>query len=193
MQAYTEEQKVALIEHAKVWIADAEAARDEIPFGFDEDTEKEFSLIKIALASLTAEPVAYEVKGLLCHTLEEAEIYVGEPEPLYAAPPAPAIRLHDFEEDESAFRDGLNALIDCLEDCGDAEQGLRLALRAMMANARLNATAPQPVKLPVAFTPFISVVSPSPISAMRQDHMGNWLNKARVIALLREHGVQVEE
>ena len=33
-----------------------------------------------------SEPAAYEVKGLLCHTLEEAEIYVGEPEPLYRKP-----------------------------------------------------------------------------------------------------------
>lgn len=51
------EEKQALIEHAKLWIANAEAARDEIPFGFDEDADKELSLIKIALASLTAPPV----------------------------------------------------------------------------------------------------------------------------------------
>lgn len=37
----------------------------------------------------------------------------------------------DFEEDEAAFEKGVSALIDCLEDCGDAEQGLRMALRAM--------------------------------------------------------------
>lgn len=53
----TEEQKQALIEHAKSWIADADAARDEIPFGFDENTEKELLLIKIALAALSAQPV----------------------------------------------------------------------------------------------------------------------------------------
>lgn len=36
------------------------------------------------------EPVAWEVKGILCHTLDEANRYVGQPEPLYAAPqPAP--------------------------------------------------------------------------------------------------------
>lgn len=52
----TEEQKQVLIEHAKSWIADCEAMRDEIPFGFDDDTEKELSLIKIALAALTAPP-----------------------------------------------------------------------------------------------------------------------------------------
>ncbi|SKA19351.1 hypothetical protein [Pantoea eucalypti] len=53
----TEEQKQVLIEHAKSWIAASEAMRDEIPFGFDGDTEKELSLIKIALAALTAPPV----------------------------------------------------------------------------------------------------------------------------------------
>lgn len=91
------EQKQALIEHAKSWIADCEAMRDEIPFGFDGDTEKELSLIKIALAALTAPP----------------------------------LKLPDIEENHPAFNAGLNALIDCLEDCGDAEQGLRLALRAI--------------------------------------------------------------
>ncbi|EFU0362969.1 hypothetical protein HU847_004669 [Salmonella enterica] len=48
-------------------------------------------LVRIALASLEAEPVAWEVGGIFCHTKEEASIYVGEPEPLYEAPPAPAI------------------------------------------------------------------------------------------------------
>ena len=52
----TNEEKQALIEHAKLWIANAEAMRDELPFGFDGDTEKELSLIKIALAALTAQP-----------------------------------------------------------------------------------------------------------------------------------------
>ncbi|MBD8181635.1 hypothetical protein IFU25_07960 [Pantoea agglomerans] len=40
----------------------------------------------LALRKAFSEPAAYEVKGLLCHTLEEAEIYVGEPEPLYRKP-----------------------------------------------------------------------------------------------------------
>ena len=52
-----ENDNQALIEHAKLWIANAEAARDEIPFGFDEDAEKELSLVKIALATLTEQPV----------------------------------------------------------------------------------------------------------------------------------------
>lgn len=31
-----------------------------------------------------SQPAAYQVKGCLCHTIEEAEIYVGQPEPLYS-------------------------------------------------------------------------------------------------------------
>jgi len=37
-----------------------------------------------------SEPYAYEVKGILCHTLEEAEIYVGDPEPLFVKPTIPS-------------------------------------------------------------------------------------------------------
>ncbi len=40
----------------------------------------------LALRKAFSHPAAYEVKGILCHTLEEAEIYVGEPEPLYRGP-----------------------------------------------------------------------------------------------------------
>lgn len=41
------------------------------------------------LAEMEQEPVAWEVKGILCHTRAEANIYVGEPEPLYAVPQLP--------------------------------------------------------------------------------------------------------
>ncbi|ECY2819392.1 hypothetical protein F6907_26255 [Salmonella enterica] len=56
-----------------------------------EEAQLDAAIFKIALASLEAEPVAWEVGGIFCHTKEEASIYVGEPEPLYEAPPAPAI------------------------------------------------------------------------------------------------------
>lgn len=62
------EEEKALIEHAKTWIADAEAARDEIPFGFDEDTEMELSLIKIALATLIAQPVKLPDVRIFCNS-----------------------------------------------------------------------------------------------------------------------------
>lgn len=44
----------------------------------------------LAYRQAFSEPYAYEVKGILCHTLEEAEIYVGEPEPLLAKPTIPS-------------------------------------------------------------------------------------------------------
>lgn len=40
-------------------IADMEAARDEIPFGLDEDDSNTLTALRIALASLEAEPVAW--------------------------------------------------------------------------------------------------------------------------------------
>jgi len=55
-----------------------------------------YSTIVEALVELEAyrkafsEPCAYEVKGILCHTLEEAEIYVGDPEPLFVKPTIPS-------------------------------------------------------------------------------------------------------
>ncbi|WP_145482321.1 hypothetical protein [Yersinia aldovae] len=44
------------------------------------------ALARIALAAKRAEPVAWEVKGILCHSKEEADSYIGEPVPLYEAP-----------------------------------------------------------------------------------------------------------
>jgi len=46
----------------------------------------------------------------------------------------PAADLAELVEDETTLTAGVNALVDCLEDCGDAEQGLRLALRAILRN-----------------------------------------------------------
>lgn len=53
---------------------------------------------------------------------------------LLTTPPDKLLRpveLPDIEENETAFKAGLNSLVDCLQDCGDAEQGLRLALRSI--------------------------------------------------------------
>lgn len=52
-----------------------------------EPSNREVSaLARIALAAKQAKPVAWEVKGILCHTKEEANIFIGEPEPLYDTP-----------------------------------------------------------------------------------------------------------
>lgn len=42
--------------------------------------------------------VAWEVKGILCNTLEEAQVYIGEPEPLYAVPPTDSTALQNFKD-----------------------------------------------------------------------------------------------
>ena len=53
------------------------------------------------------------------------------------------------------------------------------------------AAALRPIELPSAFTPAVTSFGPSPASSMRLDHMGGWLNKARVIAAIREAGYEV--
>lgn len=73
-------------------IADMEVTRDDIPFGFDEDQSNTLAALKIALASLDAEPVRYLNKfSGTCVTSEQqpnaaddVAVYI----PLYAAPPA---------------------------------------------------------------------------------------------------------
>ena len=54
--------------------------------GPEPSASEERELARIALAAMDSEIVAWEVKGILCHTLEEASKYVGVPEPLYADP-----------------------------------------------------------------------------------------------------------
>lgn len=73
-------------------IAEMEAARDEIPFGLDEDDSNTLEALRIALASLEATPVAWRNKDSgHCGTLYiqgKSPIDCGY-EPLYMAPPAP--------------------------------------------------------------------------------------------------------
>ncbi|MBW9387897.1 hypothetical protein [Enterobacter sp. EC_62] len=78
-------------------IADMEAIRDDIPFGLGEDGTNTLAALRIALASLEAEPVAwrslyYENHGLLTgskNVLASWQKQGWECEPLYTAPPAP--------------------------------------------------------------------------------------------------------
>ncbi|WP_313795375.1 hypothetical protein [Serratia sp. (in: enterobacteria)] len=48
-------------------------------------------------------PVAWEVKGILCHSEEEARVYVGEPEPLYSQEYVSALLEKSKEKDERAI------------------------------------------------------------------------------------------
>jgi len=63
--------------------------------GEDEGSDVQFQTSIMAREILAyrkafSEPYAYEVKGILCHTLQEAEIYVGDPEPLFVKPTTPS-------------------------------------------------------------------------------------------------------
>lgn len=86
-------------------IADMEAARDEIPFGLGEDDSNTLAALRIALASLEAEPVAWR-------HFQKTPTYVGywilndyKPncsgvEPLYTAPPAPVSVMDEAQSRE---------------------------------------------------------------------------------------------
>ncbi|HGD3791198.1 TPA: DUF551 domain-containing protein [Enterobacter roggenkampii] len=99
-------------------IADMEAARDEIPFGLDEDDSNTLEALGIALASLEAEPVAW----LWSNRKHPREVTLVRPEDdelanpglwsgwsykaLYAVPPAPEpMKNHQFRELVNELRD----------------------------------------------------------------------------------------
>ncbi|MBN5182164.1 hypothetical protein JY469_16175 [Serratia marcescens] len=50
-----------------------------------------------------SKPVAWEVKGILCHSEEEARVYVGEPDPLYSQEYVSAL-LAELEAKDQAHR-----------------------------------------------------------------------------------------
>lgn len=88
-------------------IADMEATRDEIPFGLDEDDSNTLAALRIALASLEAEPVAWLLSGGGAKnnvSFDSGNAYADplrEVTPLYTAPPAPVALTSgysDFEE-----------------------------------------------------------------------------------------------
>lgn len=78
-------------------IADMEAARDEIPFGLGEDGTNTLAALRIALASLEAEPYGYVHKSAYeqagsCGLSSDHEAYRDSSTHIavYTAPPAPA-------------------------------------------------------------------------------------------------------
>ncbi|MCU3502794.1 hypothetical protein N8Y70_22805 [Enterobacter hormaechei subsp. hoffmannii] len=96
---------------------------------------------EIALASLEAEAVGYmnRFTGRV-FTLEEqpgADTDVNVYVPVYAAPPAPVsvpFAIHDED-----FEKALSVLNDTLDDCGDSERGLLLALDKAGIEVRIDA------------------------------------------------------
>ncbi|MFK8477873.1 DUF551 domain-containing protein [Enterobacter kobei] len=88
-------------------IADMEAARDEIPFGLDENDSNTLVAMKLALASLEAEAVCYidaEYAELLkSGHIESCSVYAEQGEgciTLYIAPPAPVSVPDAYTRDE---------------------------------------------------------------------------------------------
>ncbi|MCL5634793.1 hypothetical protein M5Y66_09790 [Enterobacter vonholyi] len=97
-------------------IAEMEAARDEIPFGLDEGDSNTLAALRIALASLEAEPygyvhkAAYEQAGS-CGLSNDREAYRDSSThvAVYTAPPAPVSVPAAMEMDDdfdSAFEHG---------------------------------------------------------------------------------------
>ncbi|HGE8491628.1 TPA: hypothetical protein ACGD7R_004379 [Serratia marcescens] len=81
-----------------------------------------------------SKPVAWEVKGILCHSEEEARVYVGEPDPLYSQEYVSAL-LAELEAKDQAHRVHAARLI--------SERGV---LRERVAE--LEAKLATPVRLP---------------------------------------------
>lgn len=108
-----------MAELTKQWlqqkIADMEATRDEIPFGLDEDDSNTLAAMKLALASLEAEPVAWLLSGGGAKnnvSFDSGNAYADplrEVTPLYTATPAPVSVPAAMEMDDdfdSAFEHG---------------------------------------------------------------------------------------
>ncbi len=77
------------------------------------------------------------------------------------------------------------------ENCFCSDKTLELFSVAESALTTPPVAALVPIELPSAFTPSVIALGPSPVSGMRLDHTGGWLNKARVIAAIRTAGYEV--
>ncbi|EMQ9925858.1 hypothetical protein ACMWRF_004613 [Enterobacter hormaechei] len=131
-------------------IAELEEERDAVPGAVNEDAAMALAAMKRALASLMAEPDYYVVVTSVgvwqsfCKTKAEAEFIVSKPfNPgysileIYTAPPAPVsvpFAIHDED-----FEKALSVLNDTLDDCGDSERGLLLALYKAGIEVRIDA------------------------------------------------------
>ena len=87
-----------------------------------------------------SKPVAWEVKGILCHSEEEARIYVGEPEPLYSQEYVSAL-LADNEAKDKRIAE-LERYKQYAKERDAENEGLALTI------GRLRAKLATPVRLP---------------------------------------------
>lgn len=131
-------------------IADMEAARDEIPFGLDEDDSNTLAAMKLALASLEAEPVAWRHFQLTptdvgYWILNDYKPNCSGVEPLFTVPPAPV-----SVPDEDLLHMAASAIEDLLDHCDPntdyysgvwADVPARLRRAAMLQDAEPVTTA----------------------------------------------------
>lgn len=126
----------------KEWLQKAikqhEAMRDEIPFGLDEDDSNTLAALRIALASLETEAVAwrslyYENHGLLTgskNVLASWQKQGWECEPLYSAPPAPV-------SDEDLLHMAASAIDDLLSNKDRSGAGVWADIPAKLRRAAM--------------------------------------------------------
>ncbi|EMI6681957.1 hypothetical protein V2G77_001781 [Enterobacter kobei] len=105
-------------------IADMEAARDEIPFGLDEDDSNTLAALRIALASLEAEPAIHRWRRVTYEPYGPYPWHYGdfigfskpvdgiEDEYFYSAPPAPV------SDEDKVLAEQARAVVHCLDMCG---------------------------------------------------------------------------
>ncbi|GEM_PF-3514636 len=224
MQAYTEEQRKALIEVARKRLGqyqemnEAQKASVGPRGGIEIDYDVNIALMEIALASLTADPVAMRYRLAPPHMrMPDGSPFYGDwklvPDAeaanpganyervnLYAAPPAPALRLPDGFIDsgkqdylcDSAYVSGMMAgwNFGVTEDSEGFQSSLehyRKGMREYRAGLRNKkqepVTAPQPVKMPSRIAN-INLRSPLEVEDM-------WRDKLK--SAVRAAGYQVEE
>ncbi|HDT1376772.1 TPA: hypothetical protein QHS37_002141 [Enterobacter hormaechei subsp. xiangfangensis] len=113
-------------------IAELEEERDAVPGVVNEDAVNALAAMKLALASLEVKPaISINIKDgwpepNSAAPVVGAEILSDGVHELYTAQPAPvSVPLAIHDED---FEKALSVLNDTLNDCGDSERGLLLAL-----------------------------------------------------------------
>lgn len=156
-----EEQKQALIEWLKPQIDELQNVSDEIPFGLDSDSAMHLNTMRVALAALTAQPVAWGIKSQLDwlsgHKYLEADLFSQQrfdEVPLFtrAAPASELVpkgwKLVPVEPTESMIVDGFESVPDedfsepevweafqMMSGCQQAAYKARLCWAAMIAAA----------------------------------------------------------
>lgn len=102
-----------------------------------------------------SKPVAWEVKGILCHSEEEARIYVGDPEPLYSQEYVSALlaeleakdkRIAELEA-KTAMTMGVGSGNGNLFVHGDYDS-IKAAQAIVLENESLRAKLATPVRMP---------------------------------------------